>query len=320
MCFLGFGGKSLLGFYPVLIDLTSTLFFRLRFLTKLFKQIVLVIMLPLLWYLWGWMKYRDLFIREHFFDHLMARIFLPIELHFGGRLYYVKALWWDYGEKFFLPILIILAMVCFNLLRKMYLKKNISHIESVRYFLVIFVYFCFLTFTKAKLHWYLFPTLPFIALIMAQSVHFFNKKILLTFTFMILIFALIRFVPQTYFYSNQLAPLDTSILGICISKKINSNNRVHFLVLPQERKNAHVLEAANLQVSTSFRYGGATGFVYSSKLKNIEFIYDTSKFNKELPKMRYLIIDISDIKLIKNDYQFEILCQSGSVLAIKLKG
>ncbi len=106
LLFLMFGvlSKSIVGFYPALVSL-----FMLKkkdfTLKNLWLGAILVIV-PLVWHIISYVRFGDFFIQAHLFDQVVKRVVSPIELHFGGRLYYLELLWTNVSV---LSILMVMA-------------------------------------------------------------------------------------------------------------------------------------------------------------------------------------------------------------------
>jgi hypothetical protein len=73
---------------------------------------------------------------------------------------------------------------------------------------------------------------------------------------------------------------------------------VAFLVDEQERKNMNVMKAANINISTSFDYGGTPRFIYYSK-KNVKFFYDLETFEETADRYPLAVITAEDYLKLK---------------------
>lgn len=93
LLFLIFGvlSKSIVGYYPALVSLMMLKKKDLT-LSKLPYALILILV-PLIWHIVSYIRFGDFFIQAHLFDQVVKRVVSPIELHFGGRLYYLELLW-----------------------------------------------------------------------------------------------------------------------------------------------------------------------------------------------------------------------------------
>jgi hypothetical protein len=85
-------------------------------------------------------------------------------------------------------------------------------------------------------------------------------------------------ITQT-FYTYKIP--DKTELALCIDQKLKSNiSSIVYLVSTQERSDAQVIEAANLQIGSSFIYGSAPAFVFYSN-RPVSFYYSPEKLLSE---------------------------------------
>ena len=291
---IGVWTKSLLGFYPLLLE--SILFYKQKHKTSFALKQITVVFIASLWYLFSYLKYGQTFISEHFIDHLVKRITTPIELHFGGRLFYAQV----FLENFKWLSLIIIFSLCLiglNLLwslKKKGLRKFVAEFDSPYLILLSALpFFVFLTFTKAKLHWYLSSLIPLFALTTPYLFFKLSKwKLLRNLFFMgTLFYCVSLFTQETYLLKlNYTIPNKTQI-GLCLAKKQKNNLPVLYYVSEEERKLQNVLEAAHLDIGSSYIYGGAPAFVYYAN-HPVVFYYKLAPFSQALKRQKHPIVVI----------------------------
>lgn len=87
---LGVWSKSLVGFYPLILDFFyffAQKKYRSFKKTAFFvKELLIQIMLASLWYFYAYLNFGPYFIKTHFYDQIFKRVEKPIELHFGNNL------------------------------------------------------------------------------------------------------------------------------------------------------------------------------------------------------------------------------------------
>lgn len=143
---LGVWSKSLLGFFPMVFDI-----FRLRKKDLTGKTLVLYIgllLIPLVWHLGAWLFYWSTFVQQHIIDHMIRRVTHPIELHFGGKLFYLHELWNQHG--ILLAVLGVgYALLGYEILRDLAAKRIPRYSLMVLTAPLIFI--GFLTYSSTKI-------------------------------------------------------------------------------------------------------------------------------------------------------------------------
>lgn len=288
---VGVLSKSLIGFYPLFLAV-----FPLPKKVKSLLRLPLLIIIPSIWYLFAYLKFGQIFIQEHFLDHLLKRVSSPIELHFGGKMFYFV---WLYQDLFLLLILFISAyfFIAFDLFNKLkrdrvkilwqpYLKNYLILLSPLPFLL-------FLTLAKTKINWYLIPLVPLFALSVPYLIFKIKqKKLQVLLIFFVMVYFLFKFVPQTFLSKSFTEIPEKTEMARCVEKL--PGDQVDFLVDLDQRKIGNFLEASHLYIDSSFIYGGSSSFVYYSQ-KKVNYFYKVDQFLVRKP---------ADILVIaKNDYQ-----------------
>ncbi|MCX7996253.1 MAG: hypothetical protein N2691_00635 [Patescibacteria group bacterium] len=307
---IGVSSKSLLGFFPVVFDL-----FRLKrkdYSWKTFRDYSLLAVVPLIWHLAALATYGYTFVQQHIIDHMIRRVVDPIELHFGGRLFYARELWNQYG---FLAIVFGAAYLylLFTILVTTCRKKVPPYFIAV--LSAPLVYLAFLTFSATKIWWYILPVLPLMGLVLPFALSAIPVRwIRITSAIVLSLFLLYRFGQQTLFFQPKTDQSAKHILGRCIAKL--PGDRIAFLVDENERKIKQVFEAAQIGISSSFIYGGSPAFVYYSK-KQVAFFYDVDSFRMKYSSYPLAVFALADQNVVSDDDIPQPLCQSGGWIAIR---
>ncbi len=279
---IGVGSKSLLGFIPLFVDLGFELFSKRINLRKV-RDYLIQIILGSIWYVFMFVKFGDIFVQSHFLDHLISRITKPIELHFGDKFFYLMKIWQDLGIWSIFAIIGFIILIVY-ILKNVKLSKNNNSSDDLKlhYLLVTipFLYLALLTFGKSKLTWYTMPLIPFLTVFASVAIHkmqSFHKHFrflsLLVILACIMLFGVHIFSLDFRSYSIP----DKTKLALCIEPKLADNaSSIAFLVSPQERGDAQVIEAANLQIGSSFIYGSAPAFVFYAN-RPVSFFYSPEK-------------------------------------------
>ena len=308
--FIGVTSKSLLGFFPLFFDIFKPDFFKRIFTWKTIRIYAVFILIPLVWHIFSYFIYGNEFIQQHLIDHLVKRVTTPIELHFGGRMFYFKQIFLEF--KYFAAILAIgYAVWIFDALTTLIRTKTLPD-----YLFLVFgiplVYISFLTLSSTKIWWYLLAVLPLVSLIVSYlSVRIPVRPVRYALAFLVFVFFLYRFLPQTFLFTpgenGIYTPPDKTQLALCTSKQ--PGKTVAFMVDDGERKVRNILEAGNIQIGSSFIYGGSPAYVYHSK-KAIIFFYDEKKFTAQRNQSDYSVIHKDDKERLKA--QGKVLCESGN--------
>ena len=306
---LGVGSKSLLGFFPLAIYslIESWRFIRDKNWNKLIKLYVgslLIVAISSWWHILGLIIYKQRFWQEHFLDHLFARVASPIELHFGGKMYYVKLIASSYPILFWILVATILI---FSFRKQILLNLAKSTILNV--ILLLIAYFSLITYSKTKISWYALP-LPILFSVTTAYLTLQIKNVKVHYILSILnLFLIISiFIPKMLIKvpteKNELVHIAS-----CINKFAKKEDKINCLVEPNEREIAHTLEAANLDIGSSFRYAGHPTFLYYliSKVKVIYKLSDVS-VNSEISF--YFFNQLDDKFIFDKFNKYVIKCES----------
>ena len=282
---IGVLSKSLLGFFPFVFDILY-----LRKMNRPLWQWFALLLIPLVWHFISFAVYGEVFIQTHIIDHLFKRVSDPIELHFGGRMFYVKEL---ISQFSILLVVIVGAYVVLGLsfIKKFLKKKTFPDHETI-ILLSPLAYLAFLTFSKTKIPWYIMPTLPLLSLSVLYLFYAIqNKWFRILFSVFIIGFFGYTFTSHTFLFKPDTSIKDKDKVAMCLQKLPQTS--VAMLVDEDERKIKNVFDAAHLGISSSFIYGGSPAFVYYSR-KKVDFYYDVKEFMKKAPSYKVVIVKKSD--------------------------
>jgi hypothetical protein len=266
--------------------------------------------------------YGQAFIKSHFIEHLISRVTKQIELHFGDKWFYVIKLWEETNLFLVLAVLGFL-FIAFQIFKKLKLSKTLPKIISQYLILTLLpiAYIALLTFSRSKLHWYTTPLIPFAGMWAAiffdqllQTKLLLIKKILPFAYIALATYSLFIFAKSVYSsQQDSYKPNDKTIIGICIDKYATDKDKITYFVPPQERKDAQVIEAANLQIGSSFIYGSAPAFLYYAD-RPVNFVFKESEYKSSLKNTNITVLSKSDLK------NHEILTATGHWLNAEKKG
>lgn len=299
---LGVWSKSFMGFFPMFIEL---LLFRKKDLTlnNLYKFVLLII-IPSVWHIMSLLFFGRRFIEAHFINQLFKRLYIPLELHFGGRLFYPSIIW----DNLNIIIFIIIAayiLFTFRIFRgkntatkaaSIYksIKKLISDREKLWLVIVFYspiILLAFLTYSITKLEWYYVWFAPMLSIPVAVFFVAVKKRSVRIITLLVVIsWSIINFIPQTFAYKsvvdNYVVPERTQVAQ-CIGSL--SEGSLGALVDEKERRAKHVIEAANVASSSTFYWGISVSFVYYANRK-VDYYYDIDSFTKNINNYPYIIL------------------------------
>jgi hypothetical protein len=317
ICF-GTFSKSLVGLYPLGFEILNTKKIRIS-KQNIFKAVALVVT-PLAWHIYSFLKFGQSFINEHVYDQVIKRVMVPIELHFGFTKMMLFGKEYEFGEKVFYPLTaltnfnvlsIVIAigfiMIVSDLLDVRANKLNFKALwnrlirvyksDSWMQYLILFSpvpFFLLLALSKSKISWYFTTIIPLFALTIPYVfLRIKNKWMQNVLGFIVITMFVIRFIPQTYALKVTSDNRNDRIrVGQCINKL--PEPEVAQLVDAQERQTQNVLEAAHLQAKSSFIHGGSTSFVYYSN-KKIHFYYKVDEFIRDIDTHKLVIISKDDL-------------------------
>lgn len=283
--FISFGTltKSFLGLYPLGFELLMLRKGSIS-LKGLMKGIALLV-IPLVWHIYSYILHGQYFINSHVLDQVVKRVTDPIELHFGGRLYY-PLLAWENFSFFMVLIAIAYIIVLWSLWKDLRLRGIGKYLGSETWFnyLILFSalpFFTFLMFVQSKITWYFATLLPLLTIPVAHLyMKMKHKRARMLILVAIFGFFLYRYIPETYALNvSDYVPSERIQLALCINHL--PGDEVGVLVNEEERRNRNTIEAAQQQTETSFIYGGSSSFVYYTH-KKVRYSYDPVAFTDSI--------------------------------------
>lgn len=327
--------KSLLGFIPLLLDIASHVV-TMKITKRKILEWFLLLFSGSVWHAFMVWRYGGSFIQSHFMDHLVSRVTRPIELHFGDKWYYLAKV---FGETHIFAIMGVLGMafVIYRLLVSHWLTRSFP--KNTRDIILIIsipvAYITLLTLSKSKLHWYVTPLIPFVGMWVALGLNELTKiqsrwssKISSSAFLFIAVFSGYIFATSvTSIQSDWFTPTDKTIIGICVGKSSASGDTITYLLPPQERIDANVIEAANLQIGSSFIYGSAPAFLYYAD-KPVSFVYKEGDLATKIKNSNIIVVPVLDLNnqktkavistwLGKEASHTQMLCETDSLVAYR---
>lgn len=290
--FIGVMSKSFLGLFPIFVVLAEDLF-AARSIKPLFtyiKTLLISVGVSFAWFIFAYIKFGQLFIQENFYDHLISRVVRPVELHYGGLFFYPKLLFSYYN--FFLIAIILATLYVVSII----VKKKRFELLFIPLFLL---YSIVISIPQTKLNWYMFPIIPFLGMCVGLVFVDLGKR--LKFSQTILYSALIGVViagiigNKSYVVKTQKdEPGALTALALVAKKECKS---VTVVASNEEQKFYDVINAANVQISSTFRYGGSPAFRFYAD-QPVVYRYDKMP-NRE-------VVDSSDCLVLPNDTSFKL--------------
>lgn len=284
-------------------------------LINFFLLVTILLLLIAPWHLVAYLKYGQDYLQIYFWENIVQRSRYPIEFHFGGRLYYFNQLF-----KQLFPWLIAALIFPLSYLhrwkRLIKIKTLTKELRSnqLLFLLLALIIIPLLAITKikTKIAWYALPIYPFLVLFLGYNLELVIKKInkkVFSFTIMTLL------IIDAFIFVNKMAGLAKGKVPISYRNKatIAANQHpfkdLYYLVAKPERIAKALLDQSpNLQIRSTFIYGGNPCAVYYSG-KKVHYYYSTEEFIKQLvPKNRLFMIENGDLEildsfLIKKIYQ-----------------
>ena len=329
---IGTLSKSLLGLIPLLVEFGVDI--ALRVMTpKKFLRFLITALLGVSWHVFMIARYGEAFIQSHFIDHLVSRVTRPIELHFGDKWYYLTKLFWE--NPWFVPIACFgLTIGAVSLYQTWKARRKIATIHNSSLILAALIplgYLALLTISKSKLHWYLTPLLPFIGFWAAYALHtiyrFLSVRHVVSGSLLIISIVLyggITFALRTQsIQPDWFTPTDKTKIGQCVGIYATPDDRITYLVPSQERIDANVIEAAQLQIGSSFIYGSAPAFLYYADAPTT-FVYRLERLAEDIQYASIVVIPITEmntktISSIVNARSPKRLCRNTTFVAYRLQ-
>jgi hypothetical protein len=167
--------KSLLGFLPLLLDITLN--FKESFHKNNRIKTILAFFIPSIWYFYSYLRYGNEFIQKHFIEQIFSRASTTLENHTGD--------WWFYFDYFAKtsPLAFILLMFSFVIGISLIFKKNtkwisISNFRNYEPAILGILYLILFSSSKSKLEWYLLPVIYLVSPIIPKLLSSLHKTIL----------------------------------------------------------------------------------------------------------------------------------------------
>lgn len=275
---------------------------------NLFKMVIATTVLITPWHVLAYLKHGQDFVQIYLYENLIQRTRNPIEFHFGGRLYYIR----QFVNEFGLWLISLLALPLYYLsnLKKFKgwdkIKKELREKEIIfAILLLVLVPFAAISQAQTKLPWYALPISPFIAILMAYGIALFLNQFKLE--KLVLIFILLALVDAGNLLYKEVRPkLSQRIVSardeVALKAKDYPDKKLHYLVPKTERVAKALLDQSpNLQIRSTFVYGGNPNAVYYSQ-KKVFYYYSIEEFNEAFKKENELfLMDNNDFKNVKDD-------------------
>lgn len=329
--------KSLLGLIPLIADFLVDICTKSLTRNKL-KSYIGMTCMGLSWHVAMICIYGSSFIQSHFIDHMVSRVTRPIELHFGDKFFY-SAILWKEENVFVLLALFGIGYVVYQTIN-MFVKKIQRdpktmgiHRTSLLVSMMGVGYFALLTMSKSKIHWYITPLFPLISLLSVFAWHTIHnliqnptlRKIESCILLSVCAFGIYSYT-KTAFVINEswFKPTDKTLIGQCVGKKIKDGEEITYLVPVQERKDALVIEAAQLQIGSSFIYGSAPAFLYYANAP-VHVVYRVDRLATSFKNSSILVLQKNELNDVAIRKQIGVsftklipLCETASNVAYRL--
>lgn len=298
--FIAVMGKSLIGFYPVVLICIYYLFkyfkkeIKKKELIGSIKIISIQVMILSLWYIIMFLIFGKAFFWQHIIESHFRRVTSSIEFHFGQRTYYITLALEQMGYFFYLGI-IGGIMILYN-----FFKNKISTKETF-FSLFLLPWFIFLNLTKTKIFWYLYPAIPLFAFLSIIWIKQINQKSLKIFFELLLISILFyqSFVKQNVLTTVYSKPEPYYNLSLYAK---NNCQTLNLLINKTSRESFATLDKLGLLITTTKWWGDHPSMIYYFG-KKIYFYYDTETFNKSLQSNGCFVIDKGDIDYLDKSSQ-----------------
>ncbi|KUK83680.1 MAG: hypothetical protein XD98_0281 [Microgenomates bacterium 39_6] len=301
--------KGILGLLPLAIWFGYLLLANRKVLRGNIKVWLIIALLVFLvsapWHIYMLVRFGDDFWQVYFNEHVFRRLSQPVEYHFGGKLYYIKFLigefsWW------LLPMVVGGLISFLSLLRKKKTNRNI-----IFFFFWGALVFLLFTFSQTKLSWYILPLYPVLAFFWG---YFWNKLLpgKKLFLFLVLCWGLwFLFSQKSKVEKTAAFPQPSPKVNLAITAADICSSPLLFLVDQNERTARDILPE-ELQLSSSFIYGGSPAVVFYYQ-DQVEFFYDPTKFHQTfLERQAFSIPDTACAIIVEDDYHD--LKLSGSII------
>jgi len=298
--FIAVMGKSLIGFYPVILIFIYYLYryfkkeIKRKELEEIIKKIVLQTFILSLWYIIMLVIFGKAFFWQHIIESHFRRVTSSIEFHFGQRTFYITYALEQMGYFFYLAIIGGVTILI------SFLKNKISSKEAFFSFYIL-PWFIFLNLTKTKIFWYFYPTIPLFAFLATIWIKQINVKMLKIFLGFVLIGILFyqSFVKQNVLAISYSKPESYYYLSLYAKNNCQSLN---LLINKTSRESFATLDKLGLLITTTKWWGDHPSMVYYFG-KKINFYYDTKNFSKSFQNNGYFVIVKGDINYLNNSVE-----------------
>ena len=297
-------GKSLIGFYPVVLIFIYYLYkyfkkeIKRKEFEKTIKKILLQSFILSLWFVTMFIIFGEAFFWQHIIESHFRRVTSSIEFHFGQRTFYVTLALEQMGYFFYLAIIGgVITLISFF--------KNKILLKEIFFSFYLLPWFIFLNLTKTKIFWYLYPVIPQFAFLAVIWIKQIKKKPLTIFLGLLLtatlfyqsikqnVLATVYSKPEPYYYLSLYAKNHCQSLVLLINKT--------------SRESFATLDKLGLLITTTKWWGDHPSMVYYFG-KKINFYYNTENFNKSFQNKGCFVIDKGDMdylnKSVGNVKQF----------------
>lgn len=241
--------------------------------------------------------YGQKFITVYFLENIIQRARYPIEIHFGGKLFYVKHL---FRELFpWIMSGFVWVIIAFGNIKSS-LKKDK---EIIGLLLCVVMPFISLTLAKTKIEWYLIPLYPFLVIYIAKclDILFLRFKVsnivIILVGLLILVDGLHLITTETNFFEKQIAISPRN--KIALESRKDPSKTLNYLVQFSERRAREVLNPT-LYTSFTWIYGGnACAYYYSGK--KINYHYSAEDFVTALKRGNGLyLVENGDLHFVSD--------------------
>lgn len=289
--FIAVMGKSLIGFYPIVLIFIYYLYkyfkkeIKRKELEKIIKKILLQSLILFMWFIFMFIIFGKAFFWQHIIESHFRRVTSSIESHFGQRTFYIALAIEQMGYFFYFAI-VGGAIIFIN-----FLKNKVSS-EAFLTIFYLLPWFIFLNLTKTKIFWYLYPTIPQFALLAVVWIKQINKKPLAIFLGFVLMSVLFyqSFIKQNVLAITYSKPEPYYNLSLYAKNKCQS---LDLLINKTSRESFATLDKLGLLITTTKWWGDHPSMVYYFG-KKVNFYYDTESFNKSFKNNGCFIIDKND--------------------------
>ena len=293
--FLSIQSKSLLGFYPLIMQGLFIFFefFRKKITRKELSEYARALLIQgivlSLWYIAMLLIYGNQFWNAHIIESHFKRVSSSIESHFGQRTFYIDLLIEQLGWLK-ISALIGLGTIIYQW------RKGILDDKKIFLATVFIPWFLFLNITKTKIAWYLYPVIPqfmflsFYPLVLLKKKSRITQVVTAVCLVVILYTGFVKKDLMNTYYSTPAPHIRAAMYarGSCATMAV--------LVDAQTRTTYQTLRDMNLTITTSNWWGDHPSMVYYFA-KPIYFFYDKNMFLAQSEKYECILMHGIDGKL-----------------------